>query len=95
MREVVSPEVLRQCLDAISRHPKGASEYKLPLAEVYGHAYPGGRYVHINFVKPSDVSVGATYRTWVVRLEGNEPPRVSYFRSRCGAAGDDTLPPDD
>lgn len=95
MREVVSPEELRQCLDAISRHPKGASDYELPLAEVYGHTSAGGRYVHINFVKPSDVPVGATYRTWVVRLEGDEPPRVSYFLSRRGAAGDDTLPPDD
>jgi hypothetical protein len=95
MKEEVSPEEIRRCLDAITRHPKGASESGLPLAEVYGHTATGVRYVYINFVKPSDIPVGAVYRTWVVRLEGNEPPRVSYFRSRCGAAGDDTLPPDD
>jgi hypothetical protein len=92
---VVSPDELRQCLDAISRHPKAASDYEPPLAQVYGHTSPGGRYVYINFVKPSDLPVGATYRTWVVRLEGGETPRASYFLSRRGAAGDDTLPPDD
>ena len=95
MREVVSPEELRQCLDAISRHPKGASETGLPPSEVYGHTSQGVRVIYINFVNPSEVPIGSTYRTWVVRLGGDKSERVSYFRSRRGAAGDDTLPPDD
>ncbi|HYE15803.1 MAG TPA: hypothetical protein VD968_15270 [Pyrinomonadaceae bacterium] len=94
--EEVSPEELRQCLGAISRYHEGASEVRLPPGEVYGHTSPGGRYVYINFVRPSDIPVGSIYRTWVVRLEGGGGPGgVSYFRSRRGAAGDDTLPPDD
>lgn len=95
MKEEVSPEELRRCLGAISRHPKGAAEIKLPPGEVYGHASPGGRYVYINFVEPSEVPFGSTYRTWVVRLEGDRPEGVSYFRSRRGAGGDETLPPED
>jgi hypothetical protein len=95
MEEEVSPEEVRQCLDAISRHPKGASEARLPPGEVYGHTFSGGRYVYINFVKPSETPIGSTYRTWVVRFRGDKPEGVSYYRSRRGAAGDDTLPPDD
>ena len=94
-KEEVSPEEMRQCLEAISRHPKGVSEAWLPPGGAYVHTSPGGRYVYINFVKPSEVPLGATYRTWVVRLDGGGPGRVSYFRSRRGAAADDTLPPED
>ena len=95
MKEAVSPEEMRQCLDAISRNPKGASEIRLPPGEVYGHTAPDGRYIYINFVKPSETPIGSVYRTWIVRLRGNKPEGVSYYRSRRGAAGDDTLPPDD
>ena len=95
MKEEVSAEELRRCLDAISRHPGGASEIKLPPGEVYSHTFPDGRCVYINFVKPSELPTGSTYRTWVVRLEEDRPEGVSYFRSRRGADGDDTLPPDD
>lgn len=95
MGEGVSPDELRQCLDAISRHPKAASEVRLIPGEVYGHRTHGGRYIYINFVKPSEVPLGSVYRTWVVRLKGDEPDGVSYFRSRRGADADDTLPPDD
>jgi len=95
MEEEVSPEEMRQCLDAISRHPRGASEIRLPPGEVYCHTCPDGRYVYINFVKPSEIPIGSIYRTWVVRLRGNEAEGVSHYRSRRGAAADDTLPPDD
>lgn len=95
MKEEVSPEEMRQCLEAISRDPRGASEIRLPPGEVYCHTSPDGRYVHINFVKPCDIPIGATYRTWVVRLRGGGPEGVSHYRSRRGAGGDETLPPDD
>lgn len=94
MEEEVSPEEMRRCLDAVSRHPEGASEIRLPPGEAYGLTSHGGRFVYINFVKPAEIPLGTTYRTWVVRLAGGGPERVSYFRSRRGAAGDDTLPPE-
>ena len=73
MKEEVSPEELRQCLDAISRNPKGASEIRLPPGEIYSHTYPDGRHIYINFVKPSEPPIGSIYRTWIVRFKGNKP----------------------
>ena len=70
IKEEVSPEEIRQCLGAISRNPKGASEIRLPPGEVYGHTSPDGRYIYINFVKPSETPIGSVYRTWIVRLRG-------------------------
>ena len=95
MEEEVSLEQMGQCLDAISRHPKGASDIRLPPGEVYCSVSPGGRHIYINFVKPSGVPIGSIYRTWVVRFQGGKPEAISYYLSRRGAAGDDTLPPDD
>ena len=95
MKEEVSSEEMEQCLDAISRHPKGASEIRLPPGEVYCQTFPGERYNYINFVEPSEIPVGSIYRTWIVRFKGKKIQGVLYYRSRRGAAGDDTLPPDD
>ena len=95
MGEEVSPEELELCLDVISLYPVGASDIRLPPGEVSCYASHGGRHIHINFVKPSEVPIGSIYLTWVVRLQGGKLGGVSYYRSRRGAAGDDTLPPDD
>lgn len=95
MKEGATAEELARCLEAIARHPKGASEVGPHLGEVYSHKSAGGSIVYINFLKPSDLPVGSIYRTWVVRFRGDKLEGVSYFLSRRGAAADDTLPPDD
>lgn len=95
MEEELPVEELEQCLEAISRHPKGASDLRRPPGEVHCYALPGGRHIYINFVKPSEVPIGSVYLTWVVRSQAGKPESVSYYRSRRGASGDDTLPPDD
>jgi hypothetical protein len=95
MMEDVSLEELEKCLEAISRSPKGAPDIRRPPGEVYGHTDSDGRYIYINFVKPSEVPIGSIYRTWVVRFESGKPERILHFRSRRGDTGDDTLPPDE
>lgn len=95
LKEEVSTGELVQCLEAIARDPKGASDIRLPLGEVYCGRFLGERTVYINFLKPSLVPLGSTYRTWVIRFDGGRPEGVSYFLSRRGGTADDTLPPDD
>src|SRR5262245_47752179 len=95
MKDEISPEDLKQCLEAISCIPKGASEIRRTPGEIYSSATPDGRYIYINFINPSEIPIGSTYRTWIVRFKGNRLEGVSYFRSRRGELGDDTLPPED
>lgn len=95
MTEAVSLKEIDQCIEEISRHPKGAQDTKTPPEEVHCHAFPGGRCIYINFVNRDDVPVGSIYRTWIVQFSEDKPERVSYFRSRRGDAIDDTLPGDD
>jgi hypothetical protein len=91
----VTPEEIDLSLEAIARHPKGAYEIRYPPGEAYSLTTPAGRSIYINFVRPGDLPLEAIYRTWIVQLAGGAVARVLYFRSRRGAAGDDTLPDDD
>ena len=89
-----SPEVLAKCIQAISQHPKGKREIVCPPGQVYGHGSVDSRMVYINFVRREEVAIGDVYRTWIVELRRGVEPRVSFFLSRRGEHGDDTLPPD-
>lgn len=91
----VTPDELESCLKAISHHAKCTGEVRRPPGEVYTAPFPGGRFVYINFIKPSAIQVGSVYRTWIVQLLDGKVDNVNYFRSRRGERGDDTLPPDD
>jgi hypothetical protein len=91
----VTSEELDLILEAIARHPKGASEIMRPPGEVYSIAAPIGRYIYVNFARPLDLPLGATYRTWIAHVIDGQVARVMYFRSRRGAHGDDTLPNDE
>jgi hypothetical protein len=95
MKKDISTGEMAQCLEAISQTSKGAAEIRLPPAEVYSYASPAGRDVYINFVNPAGLPIGAIYRTWIVRFTAGKPELVTYFRSRRGESGDETLPPDD
>jgi len=91
----VTPEEIELCLEAIAQHPKGAAEVTRPPGEAYSIRTPTERYIYINFVRPADLPLGAVYRTWIVQIGSEGAARILYFRSRRGAAGDDTLPEDD
>jgi hypothetical protein len=82
------------CLEAISRHPQSAGEIVRSPEEVCVSRMPNGRYVYINFINPASLPVGSVYRTWIVQFSQGKEPVVTFFRSRRGLSGDDTLPPD-
>lgn len=93
MSAEVTPDELAACRQAIERRPEHVPEAgRLP--EVWRGA--GGRearVIYLNFIDPTALPVGAIYRTWVVQLREGRVAAVSYFLSRRGAAGDETLPP--
>jgi hypothetical protein len=91
----ITSEEIDLCLEAISRHPKGAEDIGRPPGEVHTIGASTERYIYINFIQPADVPIGAIYRTWIVQFTDGRVARVLYFRSRRGAFGDDTLPDDD
>ena len=86
-------EEIRICLELISRHPAGATEVG-PPAKIGVLPGEDRRLVYIDFTDPATLPVGAIYRTWVIDLNGPGEKKASYYRSRRGDNGDDTLPPE-
>jgi hypothetical protein len=91
MRDEVSREELGQCLAAISQHPKGVLEERLPK-QVHGATHTDGtRTIQIAFIDDVDLPPGSRYRTWVVSFKADEPKNITYFWStrREDGRGDD------
>jgi len=80
---------IKTCIRAIARHPKGAIEVSRPPAEIYVLPDGDDQLVHINFVKPSDMSPGSIYRTWIVTLHAGKPTNTDYQRFERASTGDD------
>lgn len=87
-----TPEELNTCLAAIAEHPLGSGAAGSYPEDVYAAGPADARTIYLNFIAPASLSLGETYRTWVVQLRPGRGAAVSFFWSRRGAATDETLP---
>ena len=89
-----SPGQLEYCIDLIRQHPASGPE---ELKEAFGARLSrdgNTQYICIEFVNRDTLPIGAIYKSWIVILPLDETSRVLYARSRKGADGDSTLPPE-
>ena len=93
MRQAVPSEIAR-CLEAIHAFdPKSGVRGATP-AKVWVLDFPESTSFHVLFVDPKTLPIGEIYDTWVVTVSAPEEVKVIRYRSRRGAGGDDTVPPE-
>ncbi len=84
-----------RCVKAIrTAHPDAMAPGQEP-AEVFVTGEGDREAFYVNVQARKDVPVGVVYRTWIVSAGPGGEPMVSWFRSRRGESGDQTLPPSD
>jgi len=89
-----SPGQLEICLDLIRQHPAaGPKESGEPFS---AHLLRQDQYqsIYIDFVNRDALPIGTIYKSWAVVFQIDGSTQVFYGRSRRGANGDSTLPPE-
>jgi hypothetical protein len=90
-----TPDEVDACVQAINHANPGVIPPGQIPAEVTVAGSQEPKSFYVNVVPREKVPIGTVYRTWIVVPGADGETTVSWFRSRRGERGDDTLPPSD
>ncbi len=88
-----TPELQAACLSAIAAVYPSADVLTEGVSEAFVADADGERMVYLLAQDRDALEVGSVYTTWVVIPRTDARSHVTFFRSRVGLNGDDTVPP--